>query len=285
VIAPQPRETWNLDTACIGRRVLVFDQLESTNTTAAEFALPGEDGLVVIADYQTAGRGQYGRVWQSRAGSSLLMSVALRPPPELCRPVILTAFAAVAIGEAILTITGVQAKIKWPNDLLIRGKKVCGILIENTTATVIGIGLNLNQSAQEFADSGLPDATSLSLVGGNLTPQPPSLRGKGEPDLAPSPLGLGGWGRELSPAHVVVRKLDAEYARLLAGERVAVEADWKWRIGLLGRQVTAELTDGTFVSGRLHEMGFDGLELDTGEGWRVIVPETVRHLRPFSELV
>ncbi len=261
MIGRQPRDTWNLETAHIGQRVLFFDQLDSTNSTAAELAPSAEDGLVVIADFQTAGRGQYGRVWQSRPGGSLLMSVALRPPTALCRPVILTAFAAVAIGEAILALTGTQARIKWPNDLLIRGKKVCGILIENTTATVIGIGLNLNQTAEEFADAGLPDATSLRRV-------------------------LGGGIDTSNAAKVVIRKLDAEYGRLMAGERVAVEADWKWRIGLLGRQVTAELTDGTQVSGRLHEMSFDGLELDTGEGgWRVLVPEMVRQLRQFDESV
>jgi BirA family biotin operon repressor/biotin-[acetyl-CoA-carboxylase] ligase len=286
VSPPQPRETWNLDTAHIGRRVLFFEQLESTNNTAATLASPSDDGLVVIADFQTAGRGQYGRVWQSRPGSSLLMSVALHPPPELRRPVILTAFAAVAIGDAILTLTGVQAKIKWPNDLLIRGKKICGILIENTTSLVIGIGLNLNQSAEEFVQAGLPDATSLGMLK-NLTPQPPSLGGKGELDLAPPALGEGlGRGLLHDVARTVIQKLDAEYGRLLAGERVAVEADWKWRMGLLGKQVTAELTDGTAVSGRLHEMSFDGLELDTGDsGWRVLVPETVRQIRPIAESV
>lgn len=190
------------------------------------------------------------------------MSVALRPPPGLCRPVVLTAFTAVALGEAILSLTGAQARIKWPNDLLIRGKKVCGILIENTTTTVVGIGLNLNQSQQHFTAAGLPDATSLSLASGD--------REVGVP----------------AAAKAVIQQLDVEYGRLLAGERVAVEADWKWRIGLLGKQVTAELNDGSFVSGRLHEMSFDGLELDSGEGcFRVLVPETVRHLRPFAESV
>src|SRR5262245_1276165 len=119
-----PRETWQLDTAHIGRRVLIFDRLESTNATALELAASEPDGLVVLADFQTAGRGQYGRLWQARPGSSLLMSVALRPPAELSRPVVLTALAGVAVGDAILALTGQQARIKWPNDLLVRGKKV-----------------------------------------------------------------------------------------------------------------------------------------------------------------
>src|SRR3954469_18386865 len=161
-----PRETWHFETERVGRRVLVYDSVDSTNTRAAEFARsnPDADGLVLVADQQTAGRGQYGRVWVSRPGSSLLMSVVLRPPPELLRPVILTAWAAVSVAEAILTLTGAQARIKWPNDLLIRGKKVCGILIEQTgtgseLVTVAGIGLNLNQTADEFARANLPDAT------------------------------------------------------------------------------------------------------------------------------
>lgn len=260
-----PRESWSFDTERIGRRVLVYDCVDSTNTLGTTLAAtdPSADGLVLIADQQTAGRGQYGRVWQSRPGSSLLMSVVLRPPPELRRPVILTAWAAVGVAEAILALTGAQARIKWPNDLLIRGKKVCGILIEQTgtgseVTTIAGIGLNLSQTATDFAEAGLPDATSLGIVSGGLLDAQ-------------------------TAAGVVVRKLDQEYARLLAGEQVAVEADWKWRVGLLGRHVVIDHPGGTVTTGRLREMAFDGLEIETTDGFvQVVAPETVSHLRPLA---
>lgn len=253
---PLPRDEWHLGTARVGRRVLVYDSLDSTNTTAAALADPAADGLVVLADFQTAGRGRFGRAWQSRPGASLLLSVVLFPPAELRRPAVLTAWAAVAVGEAVFALTGVQAKVKWPNDLLIRGKKVSGILIEQGRAVVVGIGLNLNQTADEFAAAGLPGATSL----------------RGTSELAID---------HRTAAEVLIRQLDAEYGRLLAGERTAVEADWKWRTGLLGRQVVVELTDGGTVRGRMREMGFDGLEVEPPDGPpRVIVPETVAHVWP-----
>lgn len=255
---PEPLETWCLETERIGRTTLVFESLESTNTTAARLATSPEamDGLALIAHYQTSGRGQYGRLWHSRPESSLLLSVVLQPPRELCRPVILTAMTAVAVAEAVYGLTSVQTRLKWPNDLLVHGKKICGLLIEqHAGAVVLGIGLNLLQTAEEFASSDLPQATSLALVGGREIP----VR---------------------IAAEAVLGRLDREYARLLSGEMVAVEADWKWRIGLLGRQVEVELIDGTRVTGRLHEMGFDGLELEVADGlFRVIVPETVAHLR------
>jgi BirA family biotin operon repressor/biotin-[acetyl-CoA-carboxylase] ligase len=252
VIAPS--DEWHFDTSHIGRRVFVYDEVESTNSLAASFASPEHDGLVIVARHQSAGRGQHGRMWTSKPGSSLLLSVVLHPPPELRRPCILTAWAAVAVGDSVLSLSGAQARIKWPNDLLIRGKKVCGILIEQTTATVVGIGLNLNQTADEFADAGLPDATSLLLLSSKVT----ELR---------------------SAVETVVMALNAEYRRLLGGERVAVEADWKWRTGLLGRQIALERMDGTFLHGRLKEMSFDALELELPGGEvRAIVPETVLHI-------
>jgi BirA family biotin operon repressor/biotin-[acetyl-CoA-carboxylase] ligase len=258
-----PRETWHFDTERIGRRVLVYDHVDSTNTRGLALAETEDeaDGLVLIADQQSAGRGQHGRVWQSRPGSSLLMSVVLRPPVEMRRPVILTAWAAVSMAEAILSLTGVQARIKWPNDLLIHGKKVCGILIEQSgtvagVTTVAGIGLNLTQTADEFAQANLPEATSLGIVSGGLIDAH-------------------------TAAGVVAGKLDLEYARLLAGERVAVEADWKWRVGLLGRQVVIEHPGGEVTTGRLRDMAFDGLEIETADGFvRVIAPEAVSHIRP-----
>jgi BirA family biotin operon repressor/biotin-[acetyl-CoA-carboxylase] ligase len=244
-----PRETLHFDTRHVGRRVQLFDELSSTNDTAA-----GEEpGTVVVADFQSAGRGQYGRVWQAKPGTSLLLSVVVAPPPELRRPVILTAWAAVAVADAVFRLTGQQAKIKWPNDLLVRGKKVCGILIEQRAATVVGIGLNLNQTAAEFAVAGLPDATSLAILAG----QPIDSR---------------------AALAAVVRHLDDEYDRLMSGERVPLEADWKWRIGLLGRQVVAERSDGSTVVGRLRDLSFDGIELESDGGIRVLKPEEVRHL-------
>jgi BirA family transcriptional regulator, biotin operon repressor / biotin---[acetyl-CoA-carboxylase] ligase len=261
-VTPTAREEWHLDTDRVGRRVLLFDALESTNTLGAQLAHdPDANGLVLIADEQTAGRGQHGRAWHSRPGSSLLMSVILKPPQELVRPVLLTAWAAVAVGDAIFALTGAQARIKWPNDLLISGQKCCGILIEQrgsgaNITTVAGIGLNLSQTADEFARAGLPTATSLGIAAGS------------------------GYIDPRTAASVVIRALDREWVRLLHGERVAVEADWKWRVGLLGRHVVIEHANGDITTGRLRDMSFDGLELETQDGYvRAIAPEAVAHVR------
>lgn len=257
---PAPTESWQFETSLVGRHVAVYEELPSTNTFAMN--LPDEprveEGTVILALQQTAGRGRFDRVWQSRSGSSLLMSVILDPPPPLRRPAILTAWAAVAIGDAILKLTGLQARIKWPNDLLIKGKKVCGILIESGRRTVVGIGLNLNQSAAEFVDANLPDAASLAV----FTGQSLELR---------------------AAAETALRCLDFEYSRLLGGEQVAVEADWKWRIGLLGREVVVERTDGGTVEGRLRDMSFDALEIEASGPIPVTIrPESVAHIRPAS---
>src|SRR5262245_63098539 len=163
----------------IGRRHFHLDATDSTNSRAAELAHdPANAGTVVTADLQVRGRGQHGRVWESPPGVSALLSALVFPPPDLCRPALLAAWAGVVVGETILQVTGQQTKIKWPNDVLLRGKKVCGILIEcgvmpfrgEPTASdphfVVGIGLNVNQSADDFARQSLPDATSLSLAVG-----------------------------------------------------------------------------------------------------------------------
>lgn len=249
-----PDEIWTHDTRRIGRRVHFYRSIPSTNDVAARAM--EVDGTAFVADHQEKGRGQHGRVWTSRPGDSLLLSVLLKPPPQLVRPVVLTALAAVAVGDAILELTGVQTRIKWPNDLLIRGKKVCGILIEQSFGTVVGIGLNLNQLADDFTDAGLPDATSLAMVAGHPVDRGIALE-------------------------TVLRKLDDEYDRLLNGESVPLESDWKWRIGLLGRSVMIERANGDFVSGRLMEMAFDGIELVHDDGTaEVLQPEAIRHLMP-----
>lgn len=253
-MTPAPRETWHAATRHVGRPVLAFDALESTNTVAR--TLP--PGTAVVADFQTAGRGQYGRTWSSPPGSSLLLSVVLDPPPELRRAVILTAWAAVAVGDAVREFTGQRVTIKWPNDLLVGGKKVCGILIEQGRTVVCGLGLNLHQSAEDFATAELPDATSLAIVSG--------VRFDSR-----------------AVADGVLRTLDGSYDRLLRGDVSRLESEWMGLTDLLGRHVRAESADGGIHAGRVRDLGFDGVELDLGEGAvRVLRPEHVRQLRPVS---
>ena len=117
-----------------------FGQVDSTNRLAAELVRGGAgDGLVVGADHQTAGRGRRGRTWASRSGSSLLVSVVLRPLPEL-----VTLAAGVAAAEACEAVAGVPVHLKWPNDVMGAGGKLGGILCELVgDAAVVGLGLNL----------------------------------------------------------------------------------------------------------------------------------------------
>src|SRR5438046_7649419 len=139
----EPIERWQLDTCRLGRQVLIFDEVDSTNSRAAALAAdPANDGLVILAWAQSAGRGQHGRSWQCPAGDGVLLSVLLFPPPPLRRPALLTAWAAVSVCETVREAAGLQARIKWPNDVLVQGRKVCGILIEQGRGTVAGIGLN-----------------------------------------------------------------------------------------------------------------------------------------------
>lgn len=254
------RQVWELGNRHVGRRVLVFDRIDSTNTRALELAgQPDSDGLALLADEQVAGRGQHGRVWQAPPRSSVLLSVLLYPPEHLNRPALLTAWAAVSVCDVVQAMTGAQPRIKWPNDVLLNERKVCGILIEQSrqgsrTATVAGIGLNVNQREADFAAAGLSEATSLAA--------------------------MGAAGHD---THAVARRLlealDAEYGRLAEGDRGTLEARWQRWLDLLGKDVIVEGTDGLH-EGRLLECALDGLVLQRADGSIArLLPEAVLHLR------
>ncbi len=117
-----------------------FTEVASTNRVAADLVREGAgDGLVVVADHQTAGRGRRGRTWESRPGSALLVSVVLRPVPPL-----VTLAAGVAAAEACQAVAGAKVDLKWPNDLMLDDAKLGGILSELVgDAAVVGLGLNL----------------------------------------------------------------------------------------------------------------------------------------------
>lgn len=141
-----------LKTKNIAKKLFVFDSIDSTNVCAKTLAEAGsEDGTVVVADFQSEGRGRLGRAWEARPGTSLLFSTVLRPGLQLESAGLLAFFAAVCVARALEQETGLPVECKWPNDLLLRGKKVCGILIENSLShqglvySVAGIGLNVKQ--------------------------------------------------------------------------------------------------------------------------------------------
>ena len=146
-------------------RMRIFDTLDSTNTYAKRLALAGAaSGTVIFAESQSAGRGRLGRSFSSEPGG-LYMSVILRPEKKPEEFLHLTAAAAVAVMQAIEESCGVQTQIKWTNDLVASGRKVCGILTElSAEAVVVGVGINCNQAAlsPELADI----ATTLAAEAG-----------------------------------------------------------------------------------------------------------------------
>lgn len=157
--------TNNLETRFVGKRVIYYPSLTSTNEAAKQEALQGAaEGTAVIADEQTAGKGRIKRTWITPKGN-IALSVILYPPVAYLPYLIMV--ASLAVAHSIEAVTGLNSQIKWPNDVLIKGRKVCGILIENKLRgntvdyAVIGIGINVNLRIQDFPQI-LPSATSLS---------------------------------------------------------------------------------------------------------------------------
>jgi BirA family biotin operon repressor/biotin-[acetyl-CoA-carboxylase] ligase len=149
----------------IGTPRLHLRATDSTNLRARELALSGAPhGTLVTAAEQSAGRGRQGRTWTAPAGRALLMSVVIRDPPRL-----LPLFAAVAVADTV----GDLARIKWPNDVLIDGRKVAGILVEGRPQegwAVLGIGLNVALRREDFPDELRGRATGMGLSRGDVEP-------------------------------------------------------------------------------------------------------------------
>jgi BirA family biotin operon repressor/biotin-[acetyl-CoA-carboxylase] ligase len=158
-----------LNTKEIGKKILHFDTIDSTNSKAKELANNGEEhGTIVVSEEQTLGRGRMGRSFVSPKGKGIWMSIILRPDIDPLRISLITQIAAAAVNTA-LTQFGVDSKIKWPNDIILKGKKVCGILTEMSgeltkiNYVVLGIGLNANIDCDDFTEEIKEIATSLKI--------------------------------------------------------------------------------------------------------------------------
>jgi BirA family biotin operon repressor/biotin-[acetyl-CoA-carboxylase] ligase len=149
-----------------GRFGRPYTYVESCESTQLLFDDGAPEGALAATDEQTAGRGRYGRVWEAPAGTALLCSIILHPPPELDAPE-LTLVGAIAAAEAVEGQTGLTAQIKWPNDVMLNRRKVGGVLGELRDGVVtLGIGINVNQTREQLpADSRTPPASLRTITG------------------------------------------------------------------------------------------------------------------------
>lgn len=206
-------------TAIVGRELRCFQELDSTSTyLKAQGDAP--DGTVAVADSQTAGRGRMDRSFQSPKGQGIYLSVLLRPPlpPDRLPPV--TALAGVAVCAAVERVCGARPGLKWPNDPVLNGKKLCGILTElsleaetgRVQSLVLGIGINVGQGPEDFTPEVREMATSLRQELGKPVSRP-----------------------QLTAA--LLEELDRAYAALLAGDLSAYLAAYRRRCVNLGKTV------------------------------------------------
>ena len=160
-----------------GKKVVYSPETDSTNTQAKTAGEQKEaHGTLFVADKQNAGKGRRGRVWESPSGSSIYMTILLRPDIMPVKAPMLTLVMAVSVAEGIRQVAGLDTKIKWPNDIVLNGKKICGILTEMSTEidyinyVVIGVGINVNQDT--FPEELQNTATSLKIESGHMYRRP-----------------------------------------------------------------------------------------------------------------
>ncbi|WP_227764039.1 biotin--[acetyl-CoA-carboxylase] ligase [Zhaonella formicivorans] len=169
-----PQEIANgLNTKSLGKNIIFFEEIESTNIEAKKRAdQHSPEGLMVIAESQTGGKGRLGRSWLSPAGKGLWFSLILRPPISPLEAGQITLVAAIAITQVLREQYFLPAGIKWPNDILLNSKKVCGILTEMKAEAdavnylVLGIGINVNLQEADFPEDVRTTATSLAIEQG-----------------------------------------------------------------------------------------------------------------------
>jgi BirA family biotin operon repressor/biotin-[acetyl-CoA-carboxylase] ligase len=215
--------TAQMESGVVGKLIICHAETSSTNTDAFRLAEQGaEEGTVVLADSQSSGKGRLGRVWSSPQGVNLYASIILRPSVMPYEAAQLTFLSAVAVARSIELVAGLKPEIKWPNDVLICGKKIAGLLNEMSSETdrvnfvILGIGVNLNMSSEQFPPDLRQPATSLLLE-------------------------LGRPVQRTRFAAVMLSELDRLYADFLTKGFGPVREEWQQRCNAAGR--TIEVSD------------------------------------------
>jgi BirA family biotin operon repressor/biotin-[acetyl-CoA-carboxylase] ligase len=251
-------------TRWLGAELVRLRSVTSTNDEAMARARAGaRHGTVVVAEVQTKGRGRGGHLWWSPNGENLYLSAVLRLPlpPSAAPP--LTLAAGVAVCDAAHDL-GVEAKLKWPNDVLVGGKKLAGILTETSSrgdrleSVVVGIGLNVD--TREFPPDLLGVATSLRLAKGG------GVAGPDSPRIGIAPV-----------LTALLTRLEEWIDRFVEGGAAQVARAWKDRSAIFGKKMQVAV-EGRIVIGTARDLDDDGALLidgDDGKRWRVVSGEIV----------
>jgi BirA family biotin operon repressor/biotin-[acetyl-CoA-carboxylase] ligase len=234
-----------------GGFVRYFDAIGSTNTEALDWAAcGGPEGSLVVADHQTGGRGRWGRSWFSLPGALLQFSLILRPDLEPARHGLITAGLGVATARALRDMTGLPVQVKWPNDIVIEGRKLAGMLVESTMmgnkidAAICGIGINVHLQRADIPPEISDRATSIAMEVDRL--------GSG---TAPP--------RALLLARIVAQ-IEAFYPSMV-GDSAVMLAEAAELSSVLGHDVTIRFADESSIEGRAVSFDSDGsLRIDTG---------------------
>lgn len=260
-----------LHTNFLGSNIIYFNEIDSTNDAAKQLAAQGAaEGTLVVANSQNNGRGRLGRTWSTFNNKNIAMSLVLRPQIEPQAVQIITLAAAVAIIKAIKECCGIEAGIKWPNDIILDNKKVCGILTEMSCEmdsvgyVVLGIGLNVNQRQEEFQDILQEIAISLKIFNEKQNASKQKLTSDGDffrADLI----------------NYILLEFEEVYNWVKNGDEKKIINEWKEYSVTLGKFVRAYTKD-SFFEGIAKDISADGrliIEDDKGNLREVLSGEVV----------
>lgn len=238
----------NVEVKLIGKKIIIFEEVESTNDEIKKH-LKEDEGLVIIANSQTQGRGRLGRDWHSPKGIGLYFSTLVSPiiKPELFPP--LTLAAGLATVLALKNFSQSPPYLKWPNDILINGKKVSGILCEmcesNPLSVIIGIGINVNQEIEHFSETLKKTATSLLL--------------ENETEVDKDELIVS-----------LITSLDKVYEDFLKNGPQSIAEQWARHTDLFGKKITL-VRGGIVYTGTAQRLTEEGkLEIVSNEGESIL---------------
>lgn len=243
-----------LHTKLIGKEIHFLDELSSTNDEAKRLARAGAgEGTVVIADSQFGGRGKLGRTWFSPKGKGIYVSVIIEPYKSQENLLPLTLLGALSAARVLNGLADLGAKVKWPNDIVVSGKKIGGVLTETlkgprgTNPVIIGIGLNIFTAKKELPEEIRANTTSLAIEGAKKVPMPKLIR-------------------------ALLEELEKLYFLVLANKSSQIIDEWKILCETVGRQIKI----------RAGEAAWEGKVTDIGPGGELIIKTFDGRIKRFA---